>query len=94
MNRYMIGNIVEFVKSCGNAFSYDMDDVTERLQEILVEYGIYSIFTDEEYYELLEELLSIAEKQEMAEAVRLAESQLKCGRDLEWGSDFRIPNYV
>jgi methyl coenzyme M reductase alpha subunit len=90
MNRHKIGNIVEYVKSCG-AFPYDMDDVIEGVQDILTEYGIYSILTDSEYYQLVEELLEMAERSEIAESARWASQHLVCGKDRQ-GTDFRIPN--
>jgi hypothetical protein len=91
MNRYKIGNIVEYVKSCG-AFPYDMDDVIEGTQDILTEYGIYSVLTSDEAELLLDELLKLAVKAEIAEAVRWASHHLSCGQDRHWGTDFRIPN--
>jgi hypothetical protein len=91
MDRYKIGNIVEYVKSCGE-FSYDMDDVIEGMQNILTEYGIYSILTNSEYYQLVEELLEMAERSEITESARWASHHLACGQDRHWGTDFRIPN--
>jgi len=91
MNRNKIGNIVEYVKSCGT-FPYDMDDVIEGVQDILTEYGIYSILTDSEYYLIADELLELAEKAEIAESARWASHHLACGQDRHWGTDFRIPD--
>jgi hypothetical protein len=87
MNRYKIGKIVEYVKSCGE-FPYDMADLVEDMHEVITEYGIYSILTDDEYYLLLDELLELAERSEISEAVRWA------NQELVWASDFRIPNYI
>ena len=91
VDRWKIFSIVEYVRSNGREFPYDSDDVIENMQHILADYGIYNVFTDEEYYELLEELLLISESQEISEAVRFAESQVITGQDLRLGTDFRIP---
>lgn len=91
MNEYKIGKIVEYIKSFED-FCYDVDDVIEGIQDILTEYEIHSVFTDDEYYELLEELLELAERSEIAEAVKWAELELVTGQDSGWGTDYRIPN--
>jgi len=91
MNRYKIAEIVEYIMSSGEPLPYDMDDVAEGMQDILKEYAIYSILTEEEYYQLLDELLEMAERSEIAEAVRWASRHLVCGKDRQ-GTDFRIPN--
>ena len=91
MNRQKMAKIVEYVKSYGD-FPYDMDDVIEGMQGILTEYGIYSVLTDSEYYLLVEELLELAERSEIAESARWASHHLACGQDRHWGTDFRIQN--
>ena len=90
MNRYKVHTIVEFVKSCGD-FSHDMDDVISGLDGILSSYGICETLTHAEYCLLTDELLGLAEKAEIREAVRWAGWQLECGQDLSLGSDYRIP---
>ena len=103
MDRYKINGIVEFARCMD--FSYDTDDVIEGLSEILIGYDIYDILTDDEYYLLMDELLEMAEKSEIAEAVRWASMNLKCGQisypivvDSDSAeslmSDYRIPGYI
>jgi len=92
MNGCKVGKIVEYVKSCGD-FCFDRDDLIEAdIQDILAGYGIYSVLTPDEEDLLLLELLELAEKNEIAEAVRWASHELVCGQDQHWGSDFRIPD--
>ena len=80
IDRHKVNRIVEFIRVCGD-FAYDTDDVIEDLNGILSSYGIYDVLTDDEYYLLVDELLELAEKSEIAEAVRWASSQLRCGVD-------------
>jgi hypothetical protein len=91
MSKYKVAKIVAYIRSCGE-FPHDIDDVIEGMQDILTEYGIYSILTDSEYYLIADELLELAEKAEISEAVRWASQHLVCGKDRHYGSDFRIPN--
>jgi hypothetical protein len=93
MNKVKIYRIVEFVKSCG-AFPHDTDDVIEGMQDILTEYGIYSILADDEYYSLLDELLEMAEQSEISEAELWSKTQLLCGVDSQWASDYRLPGVI
>jgi methyl coenzyme M reductase alpha subunit len=93
MDRYKVNRIVEFVRSAGD-FPYDCDDVIERMADILTEYGIYSVFTTEEYALLMDELLEISENAEIAEAARWASIELVTDQDLRWGTDTRVPGWV
>ena len=78
IDRQKVNRIIEYIRSCGD-FPYDTDGVSESLDEILLGYGIYDLLSHDEYYLLMDELLELAEKAEIAEAVRWANDQLKCG---------------
>lgn len=104
VDRYKINRILEFIKSYMD-FSYDMDDVIEGLTGILLGYDIYDVLSDDEYYLLLDELLEMAERSEIREALRWASLQLKCGQVSypipteassaeSLMSDYRIPGYI
>ena len=88
MDRYKVNRIIEFVWACGD-FPYDVDDVIEDLSGILTSYGICSVLDSAEYYHTMDELLELAEKAEISEAVRWASLQLMCGHDSR--TDYRIP---
>ncbi len=91
MNGCKVRKIVEYVKSCED-FYYDRDDLLEAdIQDILAGYGICTVLTPDEADLLLQELLELAEKFEIAEAARWASHHLICGQDHHWGSDFRVP---
>ena len=103
MDRRKINRIVEFVRCMD--FSYDTDDVIEGLSGILSNYGIYNVLDREEYFMLMDELLKLAERAEIAEAVRWASMNLKCGQisypivvDSDSAeslmSDYRVPGYI
>ncbi|MBD3181495.1 hypothetical protein GF312_04330 [Candidatus Poribacteria bacterium] len=89
MNR--IHNIIEYIRSCGD-FPFDTDHVLGKLNDIIFSYGIVCILDSGEYYMLMEELLDLAIRSEIREAVRWANWQLQCGQDS--GIDYRIPGYI
>jgi len=91
IDRQKVNRIVEFIRACGN-FAYDADDVIEGLNEILLGYGIYDFLAGDEFYLLMDELLDLAEKSEISEAVRWASLELVCGHDSV--SDYRIPGRI
>ena len=83
--------IIEYIRSCGD-FPFDSEDVVERLDNILLGYGVYDLLHGEEYYLVMDELLDFAEKSEISEAVRWASLELVCGHDSI--SDYRIPGRI
>ena len=93
MDRYKVNGIIDYIWACRD-FPYDTDDVIEDLNGILTSYSICSVLDSTEYYQIMDELLELAEKAEISEAVRWASLQLECGMDLRLACDYRIPGYI
>jgi uncharacterized protein YktA (UPF0223 family) len=70
MNRFKVHSVVEYIK-IRNEFPFDVDDVTEHLEEVLHFFGLVTL-ADEETGLVKEELLKLALEEQNAEVVRLA----------------------
>ena len=71
MNRIKLYKVIEFLKSVD--FYHDRFDIEENgIRKILMEYGIYTDFTEEELQELERDLFELAEHNEIREAIVFA----------------------
>ena len=70
MNRFKVHSVVEYIK-IRNEFPFDVDDVTEHLEEILHFFGLMAL-ADEETGLVKEELLKLALEEQNVEVARLA----------------------